>query len=401
MTPTLCIVVKGFPRVSETFITKELEALQDASLNFTISSLRQKTKDAQKVSHRVTATPNYLPEYLHEEPVRVTRSIRMARRYEGFGRAWRSFQADLARDLTRNRVRRFGQACVLAAELPDSVRHLHAHFIHTPASVARYAAEIRGLTFSVSAHAKDIWTTPDWDLCEKLEAAQFVCTCNHAGAQRLMNLAPEGKVRTWPHLVGKNTADAAKQARLEGPVRLLTVARAVPKKGLMILLTALAELPSEPSWTWTHIGGGPELKRLKRAVENHPYRERLQILGSQSHAQVLDALRRHDVFVLAAVEAEDGDRDGRPNALIEAMSAGLACVASPVGGIPELLAEGIGVMPRSEPQAFASALTSLLTTQSTIAKLGDAAKRRADDLRAEGNASLEALARALREAAGQ
>ena len=77
----------------------------------------------------------------------------------------------LLRDPTPNRVRRWGQALVLAAELPSDIGHLHAHFLHTPASVARYAAMMRGLRWSVSAHAKDIWTTPDWEKRDKLASA--------------------------------------------------------------------------------------------------------------------------------------------------------------------------------------------------------------------------------------
>ena len=75
--------------------------------------------------------------------------------------------ADLRRDPTPNRIRRFGQALVLAAELPENVDHLHAHFLHTPASVARYAALITGLGWTVSAHAKDIWTIPVWEKRDK------------------------------------------------------------------------------------------------------------------------------------------------------------------------------------------------------------------------------------------
>ena len=70
---------------------------------------------------------------------------------------------DLIRDRTPNRVRRFGQALVLAHELAPDIRHIHVHFLHTPASVARYAATLTDRSWTVSAHAKDIWTTPEWD----------------------------------------------------------------------------------------------------------------------------------------------------------------------------------------------------------------------------------------------
>lgn len=399
VTAPLCILVKGFPRISETFITREIETLQDAGLRFSLASLRRAQTEAKHVSHRVHTQINYLPEYLHEEPVRVSRALNTARRMPGAATAWRMFRADVKRDFSRNRLRRFGQACVLAAELPAETRHLHAHFIHTPASVARYAAALRGISFSVSAHAKDIWTTPDWDLRDKLDRAEFVCTCNAAGAARLSALAPGWQVHLWPHL----TIQSLRTARVPrtGPVRLLTVARAVPKKGLRLLLTALAQLRPEPAWTWTHIGGGPELAALKAAVQNHPYKERVTIMGALPHEDVVAALGRHDIFVLTAQVSDDGDRDGRPNALIEAMNAGLACIATGVGGIPEVLTSGSGTIVAPEPAAIAGAIQTLVSAPETILSLGDAARARALALQDEGREGFSELERALRRVSSQ
>jgi hypothetical protein len=400
MTPPLCILVKGFPRLSETFITRELEALQDAGVAFMLASLRQPQPEVSIVAHRVAASVNYLPEYLHEEPLRVMRTIGDARRRTGFARAWAMFRADLRRDFSRNRFRRFGQACVLAAELPASTRHLHAHFIHTPASVARYAAAIREITFSVSAHAKDIWTTPEWDLRAKLNEAAFSCTCNLAGATRLNALSLHKPLHVWAHLVSL-AAPASNRTAVSRPLRLLTVARAVPKKGLKLLLQALALLPPEPAWTWTHIGGGPELDALKAQAARHPYKERLKFLGARPNPEVIEALEEHQIFILTAQIAEDGDQDGRPNALIEAMSAGLACLATPVGGIPELIDRDHGILVQPEPAAIADAIRDLLSRPETVIAMGRAAQTRARTIRDQGAAGFAALERALREASGQ
>src|SRR5204863_2640060 len=132
----------------------------------------------------------YLPEYLYQEPLRVWRGWLRCRRRPGYRKARAAFLADLWRDMSPNRVRRFGQALVLAEELPPDVGHLHAHFLHTPASVARYAAAIGGLPWSVSAHAKDIWTTRDWEKREKLADAGWAVTCTAAGHRHLAVLAP-------------------------------------------------------------------------------------------------------------------------------------------------------------------------------------------------------------------
>ncbi len=172
MTGTIAIVLKGYPRLSETFIAQEIHALERRGFALRLYSLRHPTNSATHPVHReIRAPAAYLPENLGDEPRRVWAGWRHARRLRGYRQARRAFLRDLRRDPTPNRLRRFGQACVLAAELPGEVVRFYAHFLHTPASVTRYAALMTGLPWSASAHAKDIWTTPDWEIREKLRAA--------------------------------------------------------------------------------------------------------------------------------------------------------------------------------------------------------------------------------------
>jgi len=195
----VAVVLKGYPRLSETFIAQEIRALEEAGLNLSLYSLRHPTDPAVHPIHReIEATVSYLPEYLHSEPLRVLRGWWRARRLPGYGAVMRRFLRDLRRDFTINRLRRLGQACVLAAELPESITWLYAHFLHTPASVTRYAALMHNLPWSVSAHAKDIWTTPDWEKKEKLSEAAWAVTCTAAGLSDLAPLAP-GRVSLVYH----------------------------------------------------------------------------------------------------------------------------------------------------------------------------------------------------------
>src|SRR5690242_14028287 len=145
----VAFVLKGYPRLSETFIAQEIRALEQRGLDIRIVSLRHPTDRAVHPVHREIRAPLlYLPEYLHQEPRRVLRAWRKLRRHPRYPLLRRAFLADLRRDPTRNRVRRFGQALVLAAELAPGVERLHAHFLHTPASVARYAALLLDLPWS-------------------------------------------------------------------------------------------------------------------------------------------------------------------------------------------------------------------------------------------------------------
>ena len=176
-------VLKGYPRLSETFIAQEIHALERRGLPIHLFSLRHPTDTARHPIHEEIAAPvSYLPEYLHDDPVRVWRGWRIARRLDGYAAAFQQWRRDLLRDPTPNRIRRFGQAIVLAAELPASIQRLHFHFLHTPASVTRYAALMLDIPFTGSAHAKDIYTIPDWEKAEKLRDIGWLSTCTQAGA---------------------------------------------------------------------------------------------------------------------------------------------------------------------------------------------------------------------------
>jgi glycosyltransferase involved in cell wall biosynthesis len=153
---------------------------------------------------------------------------------------------------------------VLAAELPADIEQLHAHFLHTPASVARYAAAIREIDWSVSAHAKDVWTIPAWEKRSKLASARWAVTCTEEGRRHLAALAPRpDKVLLSYHGLDldrfaqpPSRGDGADGSDPACPVILLSVGRAVAKKGYDDLLAALALLPAGLSWRLIHIGGG-------------------------------------------------------------------------------------------------------------------------------------------------
>jgi hypothetical protein len=163
----ILVVLKGYPRLSETFIAQELLGLEKAGFDLTLISMRKPTdKKRHPVHDEIKARVVYLPEYLHEEPLRVMKGLFASFRKPGFGALMKRFLKDLPRDISRNRFRRLGQAMVLAHEWPDGGEWLHAHFIHTPASVTEYASLLTGVPWTCSAHAKDIWTSPDWELTE-------------------------------------------------------------------------------------------------------------------------------------------------------------------------------------------------------------------------------------------
>jgi glycosyltransferase involved in cell wall biosynthesis len=290
------------------------------------------------------------------------------------------------RDGTANRMRRFGQALVLADDLPADIGWLHAHFLHTPASVTRYAAMIRGLPWSVSAHAKDIWTTPEWEKREKLADCRWLVTCTRVNAEHLAQLAPDpDRVELVYHGLDLDRfpSPAAARSTRDGddgndPVTLLSVGRAVEKKGYDVLLDALLRLPVDLHWRLVHIGGGPLLSELKAKAAKDGLDARITWMGPQPQDKVLAAYGAADMFVLASRLAPDGDRDGLPNVLMEAQSQGLACLSTRISAIPELIVDGkTGLLvPPDDPGALGSALERLIRLPALRSRLGDAGATR-------------------------
>lgn len=386
MSPPLAVVVKGWPRLSETFIAQELVALEEAGHQFEIWSLRFPTDVKRHPLHdKLQAKVRYLPEYLHQEPMRVLRAFLRARRLPGFAKAWAIWKADYARDRTRNRVRRFGQACVMAMELPAETRGLYAHFLHTPSSVARYAAIMRGLPWAFSAHAKDIWTSPDWELREKLadpaRGASFGATCTAFGAEHLRDLSSDpARIDLIYHGLDLTRFPAApdKPLRKTGdPMHLLSVGRLVEKKGFDRLIDALALLPEGLDWRWTHIGGGELKTKMADHAERAGVAGRIDWLGACDQPQVIKAMHAADLFVLPSRVAADGDRDGLPNVLMEAASQRLPILSTPVSAIPEFIDNGIhGLLSDDHPKALADAIRSVADDPDKAANMADAALAR-------------------------
>jgi glycosyltransferase involved in cell wall biosynthesis len=381
------IVLKGYPRLSETFITQEILALERRGLDVLIVSLRHPTEQRSHPVHaEIRAPVHYLPEYLYQGPLRVWRAWRRWRKSPRYRALFALWLKDLRRDPSASRIRRFGQALVLADELPGDVGRLHVHFLHTPASVTRYAALLRGIPWSGSAHAKDIWTTPEWEKREKLADCEWLVTCTRANRDHLSALAPAGRVELVYHGIDlgrfpafTGTRPARDGADAADPVTILSVCRLVEKKGMDVLLEALARLPAALHWRLVHVGGGPLGRALEQQARKLGIAARITWCGALSQDQLLPKLRGADLFALACRVASDGDRDGLPNVLVEAQTQGLACVATRVSAIPELIRDGLtGVLVEPEaPEPLARALQALIADPARRAALGSAGRARA------------------------
>jgi glycosyltransferase involved in cell wall biosynthesis len=250
------------------------------------------------------------------------------------------------------------------------VRHLHAHFAHGATTVTWLAAMITGLSFSFTAHAKDIYCAslnPAGLLRRKLTAARFVVTCTEANRAYLQQLAPGAAVHRVYHGVNADfaglLAEAPARPPANGRLHVLGVGRLVPKKGFDIFVEACGILQDRGLAFEAAIVGedgehGEEVRRLIRA---RGLERRIALVGPLSQAELFEEYRRASVFCLTCRVVDNGDRDGIPNVLVEAMAGGLPVVTTGISGIPELVSDGInGVLVQPEdPHAVADAILCL------------------------------------------
>ena len=386
MTPDIAVVLKGYPRLSETFIAQEIRALELSGIKLFLFSLRRPTDPTSHPIHaEIEAPVVYLPEYVKDDIPRVLRAWWRMRKQAGYRRAFRQFMADFKRDFTVNRLRRFAQALVLANDIPSTVGHYYSHFMHTPASVTYYASIINAKPWSISAHAKDIWTIDDWEKREKIASSEWVVTCTAANAEHLSALADRvGKVSLLYHGLDFNrfaenpgTASNRDGSDASDPVQLISVGRAVDKKGYDFLLQALSNLPRELNWHFSHIGGGELLDRLKQQAADLGLEKHISWLGALPQTEVLALYRQADLFVLPSRISADGDRDGLPNVLMEAQSQRLACLSTDISGIPELIEhEKTGwLVAQQDSLALTEALQQLITDPTLRERLAEAGRQ--------------------------
>ncbi|MEJ8474009.1 glycosyltransferase family 4 protein [Roseibium algae] len=378
----IAVVVKGYPRLSETFIAQEILGLERRGIPILIVALRKPYDPFIHELHRqISAEVMYLPEYVKDDPARVAKAKRWAEKQPTHAAAKALFEADYAQEHNAGRQRRWAQGCVFAHELPEDISWIHTHYLHTPCSVSRYAAHLSGRGWSFSAHAKDIWTSEEWDLRTKLDDAAWGVTCTGVNVDHLKNLSADpSKVELVYHgldFTGFPEPKVTPSLRdgSSDPVQVLSVGRAVEKKGYDDLLHAMAKLPKDLNWHFTHIGGGELSDELKQMSDKLGLSERISWKGAQPREEVIKACSEADLFTLPSKLAKSGDRDGLPNVLMEAQSMGLCCLSTQVSAIPELIMDGTTgrLVPPADRQSLAAALMELIANPSLRDRLGRAA----------------------------
>ncbi len=284
---------------------------------------------------------------------------------------------------------------------PWNVRHIHAHMAHVPTTIAMYASRQLGVRFSFTGHANDLFPNRTL-LREKLARSAFTACISHWHRNFYRGIVPRDDERRPIVRCGVDTQALRPADRVErATLRVLTVCRLVPKKGIDVLVEALARLPAEHSLECTIIGDGPQRAALEALVAARGQQQRVRFLGERSNRDVLEQMRQADVFVLPCRVAGSGDRDGIPVVLMEAMAAGLGVISGDLPAIRELVRHGeTGLLVAPEDvDALSAALVRAATDAELRARLREAGRRRIEqefDLRLNAGR----IAQALRQACG-
>lgn len=258
----------------------------------------------------------------------------------------------------------FSEGVYAAGVLRDArARHIHAHFVDRAAIVALVASRLLDGSYSVTAHANDIFVEPLL-LSEKLCHAKFVVTVSQYNKMHLLAQVPELNPDRL-HIIPPqpNLARFVPTRRAgDGACHILSVGRLVEQKGHADLIRACARLRDEQVAFDCHIvGDGPLRAALENLIRENGLDDCITLLGAQTAEQVLREYQRADVFVLACTIGADGSRDGMPCALQEAMAMELPVISTSVVGIRELVQPGAGVLvPPNDPCALADAFKRVL-----------------------------------------
>lgn len=257
---------------------------------------------------------------------------------------------------------------------------VHGYFAHQPAEVAERAARLAGTRFGFSCHALDVRKVAPGELARRAAAAAVVVACNRDVAG---SIAATG---TKPHLLahGVDLSRFAAQPAVAPPagddaLRVLAVGRLVEKKGFVHLVDALARC-RQPI-RLTIVGDGPERPILEALAAEHALGDRLTLLGRRTHRELPALYEQADVVAVPSVVDRNGDRDGLPNVVLEAMATGRALLASDVAAVATAVdheLNGLLVAP-GDVAGLAAGLDRLAVAPAERLRLGRAARRTVEE----------------------
>ncbi|MFQ5604699.1 MAG: glycosyltransferase family 4 protein [bacterium] len=376
-------LLSGFPRLSETFILNEVLELQRLGVALTIFSLKQGANPSpEKELARLKSPVVYVPEVITRC---FLKEALWAMGFLFFQRPGKYLQVS-ARFLLTGKKERFFSTFLsflrwnwLSVRMQKKhIKRVHAHFAHDPATMAYWISQLLPCPFSFTAHAKDIYCYSKKWLKRKIHQAQFVVTCTQYNQTYCQQVSDNG-TPIYPIYHGIDLAKFKRRSFSQAhKLLVLSVGRLIEKKGFADLIAACAQLKSRKrNFTCQIAGDGPLRGFLHRLIDQSGLHDCVQLLGVKTPAELIELYQRADVFVLPCCITEDGDRDGVPNVILEAMAMELPVVSTCISGIPEAVQDGetgLLVQP-NQPAEIARAIEDLFSSPTRARQMGQAGRR--------------------------
>ncbi len=393
MSSSLAFVLKGYPRVSETFIAQEIHMLEQLNFPITIISMRQaREPQRQPVVALIKAPIVYLPEYiwpalgsillnnfrtLRRNPRQYLRLLGLA-----CGRSLRA--------LDDSPLKRFLQAGWALAKI-KSIHHFHSHFAHAPTELTWYMAKLSGKKYSISAHAKDIYTLPKDELTRRINDSELIMTCTGFNFEFMRALpgVQQKKIHKVYHGINldnfrpeRPTDQTAHDLLYDGDkLKLLSVGRLVEKKGYEDIFQALKILADNNfQFVYDIYGAGERKAALQQLTKELSLEDFIVFHNTATHPQIVERMNRGGIFLCGSRIGKNGDRDGIPNTVAEAMAMELPVIATNVSGIPELVEHQISglMIDEADPQQMAGSIEFLAKNPEQAKVYGQAARVRVE-----------------------
>lgn len=361
--PRIAYLLGSFPCLSETFILHEILELEHQGLTLHLFSFSEPSEGKMHEAVRNVQSP---VTYVSRHSMLVIMATTVRRLLKAPRRFLRTCIVMLTHYRRRSTLRLLLYAAFLTDQLErEGITHLHAHYATEPASVAQSVNLLIGTSYSFTAHAHDIYHSSKAELAYKMQMARFVVTCT-AYNQRYLASLVDRYVGEHIHCIyhGLNLRAFPSNASVPlVPPLILSVGRLIEKKGLSYLLRACRLLAEQGyDFTCRIVGDGPLRQVLEREICELALNDRVELWGAETHERVVEMYQHATIVTLPCIIGKNGDRDGIPNVLVEALFMGVPVVSTPVSGIPELITPEINglLVPPHDSTALATALARLL-----------------------------------------
>lgn len=354
-------VLTVFPRLSETFILRELTELERLGAEVTVFSQKpplelRRHEAAAVLRAEVLYYAPWTRHWLHMAVSHLAMALSSPRQYFTLLR----FVA------TRHNLptwKKFWRAAAIAREArARGIQLLHSHFISSNTRVAQFASQLSGIPYSATAHAKDIYAAglSAKKLRSHITDAQFVATISEANRAYLEKAAPGGRVHVLRNSVAPDEFEFRTREPHGGDLRVLAIGRLVEKKGFAVLIDAVARVVAAGGQVTLKIAGdGPLLPDLQRRIDQAGIACHATLCGSLTQNELKPLFDWADALIVPSVVSADNDVDGVPVVILEAFAYGVPVIASDLSGIPEVVVHGKTgtLVPPGDAAALADSLS--------------------------------------------